>query len=127
MSFTLIDQGSENFEFSASVWQWKAAVELLRSYDIVSEGALRQMSYNGMGVKVSMDDAAAIASKVRNETLPKMGVGKRIFGDLTITDAPDDMTLHRDSDEQWKNYSVTHEWLEDFAEFCERSKGFQVF
>lgn len=127
MSFTLIDQGQENFEFTASVWQWKAAVELLRSYDIVSEGTLRQMAYNATGVKVSMDDAAAIASKVRNETLPKMGVGKRMFGDLTITDAPDDMTLHRDSDEQWKNYSVTHEWLEDFADFCERCKGFQVF
>jgi hypothetical protein len=127
MSFTLIDQGSENFEFSASVWQWKAAVELLRHYDIVSEAALRQMAYTATGVKVSLEDAQDIARKIRNETLPKMGPGKRMFADLTITDAPDDKTLHRDTDEQWKNYSVTHEWLEEFAEFCERSKGFQVF
>lgn len=127
MSFTLIDQGSENYELSASVWQWKAAVELLRSYDILSEGSLRQMEYTATGVKVSVDDAHEIAAKLRSNTLPSMGTGKRMFADLSITDAPDDKTLHRDSDEQWKNYSVTHEWLEEFAEFCERSKGFQVF
>ncbi|HMT07857.1 MAG TPA: hypothetical protein PKA82_07620 [Pyrinomonadaceae bacterium] len=127
MSFTLIDQGSENFELNASVWQWKAAVELIRSYDILSEGTLRQMEYNATGVKVSVDDAREIANKITDITLPKMGVGKRIFADLSITDAPDDMTLHRDSDEQWKNYSVTHEWLEEFVEFCQNSKGFQVF
>lgn len=127
MSFTLIDQGSENFELTASVWQWKAAVELIRSYDILSEGTLRQMEYNATGVKISADEAREIAKTIIDVTLPKMGPGKRIFADLSITDAPDDMTLHRDSDEQWKNYSVTHEWLEDFVEFCKNSKGFQVF
>lgn len=127
MSFTLIDQGSENFELTASVWQWKAAVELIRSYDILSEGTLRQMEYNATGVKVSVDEAREIATQIANNTLPKMGPGKRMFADLSITNAPDDMTLHRDSDDQWKNYSVTHEWLEDFVEFCKKSKGFQVF
>jgi len=37
------------------------------------------------------------------------------------------MTLHRDDDEQWKNYSVTREWLSEFSEFCLQSKGFQIF
>ena len=50
-----------------------------------------------------------------------------MFANLSITDAPDDKTIYRDNDEEWKNYSVTHEWLEEFAVFCLKSKGFQVF
>jgi hypothetical protein len=127
MSFTLIDQGSENFEFSANVWNWKAAVEVIRSFDIVGEGAMRQMGYNATGVKISLDDAREIGTRIRNEILPKVTPGKRMFANLSITDAPDDKTLYRDSDEDWKNYSVTHEWLEEFADFCLKSKGFQIF
>jgi len=127
MSFTLLDQGSENFEFQANVWNWKAAVEIIRSFDNLDEGALRQMSYNATGVKISMHDAHEIGRRIKEELLPKVTEGKRMYADLTITDEPDDMTLHRDSDEQWKNYSVSHEWLKDFAEFCLKSKGFQIF
>jgi hypothetical protein len=127
MSFTLIDQGSEGFEFNSNVWSWKAAVEIIRSLDIVDEGAIRQMSYNATGVKIATDDAHEIGVRIKKEILKKVPAGKRMFADLSVTDAPDDMTLYRDGDEQWKNYSVTHEWLADFAEFCLKSKGFQVF
>ena len=127
MSFTLIDLGSENFELNANVWNWKAAVEVIRSFDFVDEGALRQMSYNATGVKVSLADAHEIGSRIRDEVLPRLVPNKRIYADLTVTDDPDDMTLHRDDDEQWKNYSVSHDWLKEFSEFCLRSKGFQVF
>lgn len=127
MSFTLTDLSSENFEFSANVWSWKAAVEVIRSLDILSEGTLRQMGYNATGVKISMNDAHEIGTRIRDEFLPRLAPNKRMYSDLSITDEPDDMTLHRDDDEQWKNYSVTHEWLAEFAEFCLRSKGFQIF
>ena len=127
MSFTLTDLGSENFEFSANVWNWKAALELIKSFDIVGDGQLRQMTYNATGVKVDIDDAHAIGRRIQQEILPKLAPDKRMYSDLSITDAPDDMTLHRDGDEQWKNYSVSHDWLKEFAEFCLKSKGFQVF
>ncbi|MFT3743139.1 MAG: hypothetical protein QM785_02490 [Pyrinomonadaceae bacterium] len=127
MSFTLTDLSSENFEFSANVWSWKAAVELIRSLDILGEGSLRQMGYNATGVKISMEDAREIGQRIQDEVLPKLAPNKRMYSDLSITDEPDDMTLHRDGDEQWKNYSVTHDWLAEFAEFCLRSKGFQIF
>jgi hypothetical protein len=127
MSFTLMDMGSEGFEFHANVWNWKTALEIIRSFDILSESVLKQMNYNATGVKIPLDHAHEIGTRLQKEVLPKLEPDKRIFADLTITDAPDDMTLHRDDDEQWKNYSATHEWLKDFAEFCLRSKGFQVF
>lgn len=127
MSFTLHDMGSENFQFTANVWHWKAALELIKSFDILSEGTVRQMGYNATGVKVDIEDAHAIGEKIRDEILPKLEPNKRMYADLSITDAPDDMTLFKDEDEQWKNYSVNCEWLKDFADFCLRSKGFQIF
>lgn len=127
MSFTLIDLGSEGFEFTANVWNWKAALEIVKSLDVVSEGALRQMTYNATGVKISVDDAHEIGSRIKSEVLPKLPPGKRMYADLSVTETPDDKTLYRDDDEQWKNYSVDHEWLSEFAEFCLKSKGFQVF
>ena len=127
MSFTLIDMGTESFELHANVWSWKATLEVIRSLDILSESALRQMTYNATGVKVSMDHAHEIGSRIRDEFLPRLEPNKRIYADLSITDEPDDMQLHRDNDEQWMNYSVTYEWLKDFVDFCLRSKGFQVF
>ena len=127
MSFTLHDLGSENFEFSANVWSWKAALEIIKSLDIVSEGKIRQMGYNATGVKMDVDDAHAIGEAIRNSIHPNLSDKGPMFADLRITDETDDMTLHRDDDDQWKNFSVTRDWLKDFADFCVRSKGFQIF
>ena len=122
-----MDSSSENFEFQANVWHWKTALEIIKSFDILSESKIKQMSYNATGVKLEKDEAHIIGEKIRDEILPKLEPNKRIFADLSITDAPDDGTLYRDGDDQWKNYSANHDWLKEFSEFCLKSKGFQVF
>ena len=127
MSFTLHDLGSENFEFNANVWNWKAALEVIKSLDIVSENKVRQMGYNAMGVRVDPEDAHLIGRKFRDEILPQLEPNKRMFADGTVTDEPDDGTIYRDDDEQWKNYSIDRTWVSDFSDFCLRSKGFQIF
>ena len=127
MSFTLMDLGSESFEFRANVWNWKPTLEIIKSFDIIDEGKLRQMSYNGTGAKFTLEEAHEIGEKIRDEILPKLEPNKRIFSDLSITDAPDDGTFYRDEDEQWKNYSTSYILLKDFSDFCLQSKGFQVF
>jgi hypothetical protein len=127
MSFTLHDLGAENFEFNANVWNWKAALEVIKGLDIISENKVRQMGYNAMGVKVDLEDAHLIGHKFRDEILPKLDPDKRMFADGTVTDEPDDGTIYRDEDEQWKNYSIDRNWVADFSEFCLRSKGFQIF
>ena len=127
MSFTLLDSGAEGFEFRANVWNWRTALEIIKSFDILSGGTLRQMEYNATGAKLEKDDAHLIGEKIRDEILPKLEPNKRIFADLSITDAKDDGTLYKDDDEQWKNYSADYDWLKEFSEFCLRSKGFQVF
>jgi hypothetical protein len=127
MSFTLIDNGSANYEFNANVWNWRTALEIIKDFDVLSSGKLRQMEYNATGVKLEIEEAHLIGEKIRAEILPKLEPNKRIFSDLSITDAPDDGTLYKDEDEQWKNYSTNHDWLKDFSDFCLKSKGFQVF
>ncbi len=127
MSFTLMDSSSENFEFHANVWNWKTALEIIKSFDILSESKVRQMTYNATGVRMEKDEAHLIGEKIRDEILPKLEPNKRIFSDLSITGTPDDKTLYRDEDEQWKNYSASHDWLKELSEFCLKSKGFQVY
>ena len=123
----MIDQGSENFEFRSSVWSWKAAIEIIKSFDVVSEGKVRQMAYNATGVKVDQMDANEIGKRVQTDILPKVGEGMRMFSDLSTTDSPDDGTIYQDEDEKFKNYSVDREWLLEFSDFCTKCKGFQIF
>ena len=127
MSFTLIDLGSENFELSSNVWSWKPTLEIIKSLDILSDGKIRQMEYAATGVKIELEDAHDIGRKIQATILPKLEPNKRMFMDLSITDAPDDGTIYRDDDEKWKNYSASYEWLKEFSDFCLKSKGFQVF
>ena len=127
MSFTLIDQSSENFEFSANVWNWRAALAVIKSFNIVSESALRQMGSNASGEIITEDEAHLIAEKIREDILPQLVPNKRIFENLSVTDKPDDGTIYKDRDDQWKNYSAKHDWLDDLADFCSKSKGFKVY
>lgn len=122
-----MDLGAESFEFRANVWNWKPTVEIIKSFDIVDEGKLRQMSYNATGATFSREEAQTIGERIRDEILPRLEPNKRMFSDLSVTDAPDDKTLFQDEDEKWKNYSASYDWLKEFSEFCLKSKGFQVF
>ncbi len=122
-----MDLGAESFEFRANVWNWKTVLEIIKSFDVVSEGKLRQINYNATGATIEQEEAQLIGEKIRDEILPKLATNKRIFSDLSVTDAPDDGTLYHDEDEKWKNYSATYDWLKEFSEFCLKSKGFQVF
>jgi hypothetical protein len=127
MSFTIIDMGSEGYELNANVWTWKPTLEIIRSFNYVNERTLNGMMSNGTGAKMSQDDANAIGEKIRDVILPQLAPNKRMFGNLTVTDKPDDGTMYRDADEQWRNYSASHNWLEEFSAFCIKCKGFQVF
>lgn len=127
MSFTLLDLSSEKFEFRANIWNWKTALEIIKSFDIISESDVRQMNYNATGVKLETEDVRQIGLRIRDEILPQLEPNKRIYADLSITDKPDDGTLYKDNDEQWKNYSADYDWLKEFSEFCLKSKGFQVY
>lgn len=127
MSFKLIDIGSDQNEFDVNIWKWKAALELIKRLDIIGDAKVRQMSQNATGLKIEIEEAHLIGHTIAETVIPELGPGRRIFADGTVTDQPDDGTFYRDTAEQWKNYSVSTEWLRDFADFCLSSKGFRIF
>jgi len=69
MSFTLTDLGSENFDFRVNIWNWKAALAVIKSLDLISEGKIREMSVNGTGVSVSSEEAQVIGQKNQRKNL----------------------------------------------------------
>ncbi len=127
MSYILIDKSENNFEFNASVWNWKTVVEIIRSFDLLNSGIVRELSMNPSGVSISKEDAKTIGERIRAEILPKLEPNKRIYSNLTITDEIDDGVFHKDEDMQWKNYSAKYDWLSDFSDFCLQSSGFQIY
>ena len=128
MSFTFIDSGSPNNEIHTNVWNWKPTLEIIRDLDVIGEMRARQLQYNATGFTVSGDEAALLGNGIRTRYLAKMKPGNRVRTDLSITDEPDDGTLYRgDDSESWKNYGATYAWLEEFADFCLKCKGFQIF
>ena len=127
MSYTLMDMGSENFEFRSNVWNWKATLEVIKSLNVVSEGLVREMSSNGTGVKVSSEESQLIGEKIRKDILPQLEPNKRIYLNLSISDKPDDGVIYKDKEDEWRNYSADYYYLEEFSDFCTKSKGFQVY
>ena len=127
MSYTLMDMGSENFEFRSNVWNWKATLEVIKSLDVVSEGLVREMSSNGTGVKVSSEESQLIGENIRKDILPQLEPNKRIYLNLSISDKPDDGVIYKDKEDEWRNYSADFYYLEEFSDFCTKSKGFQVY
>lgn len=127
MSYTLMDMGSENFEFRSNVWNWKATLEVIKSLDVLSEGLVREMSSNGTGAKVSSDESQLIGEKIRKDILPQLEPNKRIYSNLSISDKPDDGVIYKDKEDEWRNYSADYYYLEEFSDFCIKTKGFQVY
>lgn len=127
MSYILIDLQNPSSEFSASVWNWSAAVSVIKSLEILEEYELREMMRNASGIKIEEASAKLIGEKMRSEILPRLTPNKRIFSNLQITDSPDDGTFYEHGEESWRNYSASREWLERLADFMISTNGFEVF
>lgn len=127
MSYTLIDLENPASEFSASVWNWTAATAIIRSFEVLEEYELRELMRNASGIKIEEQAAKLIGERIKKEILPKLQPNKRIYSNLEITDAPDDGTFFEHGNENWKNYSANHNWLESLADFMISTKGFEVY
>ena len=124
MSFTLTDLASDEHEINVNGWNWRPTLVLIGAFNLIDEGRFELMGFNATGVQIEVGEAHEIGRRIRDEVLSKLRPGDRVLYDLSVTDEPDDGTFYRD--ELSKNYSATYDWLERFAEFCLKSKGFRV-
>lgn len=127
MSVTLADIGNNNENFTSSRWSWKVAMAIMEKLEVIDESTIQMLRKGHLDIVIDKAAARAIADAVRTNFIEKLNPKGRVFSNLTTTDEPDDGTLYRSPDEEWKNYSATREWLESFADFCESSDGFRIF
>jgi len=128
MSFILVPKRGEDVQVNA--WNWRPTLELLHSESVISEEHYELMGVQGAGGEVDADLADRIAEAIKRR-LMLMKPGERMLGDLTVTAKPKTkwvFTPETRSEEidATDIYSATYEWLEQFADFCRRSGGFEV-
>lgn len=122
MAFIITDIADESKEMVVNAWNWAPTAELIRSLSVLDAHRSETLRYN-LATEVSADEAKMIGVFIRDEVLVELKPAQRITLDLTVTEEPDDGTLHRE-DFAW-NYSGTFDWLKRFSEFCLASHGFK--
>lgn len=124
MGVEIYNHNNSGESIHASWWQWRPAVEIIRTFDMFDEERLDLLS-NGIG-EFSRDEALAIAEHLEIRILPELDPAHRILLDGTTTDTVDDGTFYREVDQQHRNYSVNYEWLVKFTAFCKQSNGLYI-
>ena len=124
MGVRVIDLGCEDRSEKCDWWNWRPTVELLRASGVLDD-VQAVLLESGVG-EVSEDQARAIVRFLEGRVLPAVGPDERVLLDGTVTDVPDDGTLHRGPAERSWNYSADGGWLRRFAAFCRVCRGFFV-
>jgi len=123
MAFILTDISNKEHELQINSWNWRPTLNLIGAADLVGEEKLELMGEN-IGIEVTQEEAQRIGTFLQEKIVPGMQPNERIQYDLTLTAEPDTGELYRD--DLTKNYSVSYDWLKEFAAFCLSCKGFIV-
>jgi hypothetical protein len=123
MGFWLLDLEDDALSLDVNAWNWRPTVELLRSFDLLAEDEIECMEFTGGGGKASREEARAIGERIM-ALIETLEGGHRVMLDGQVETTLDDGTFHRD--DLAMNYSASKEWLERFADFCAKCKGFRV-
>lgn len=129
MSFILVPERGEDIQVNG--WNWRPTLLLLLEENVISEEQYERMGAQGVGGDVDAEMATRIADAIEH-WLTMMKQGERIRGDLTVTAEPKHEGLFTPDPQPEKIdatdiYSATYEWLTQFAEFCRRSGGFEIY
>lgn len=105
-------------------WTWRPIVELIGTLGLFDKRRL-EIASDGFG-EFTADEARQIAAGLEERVLTRLHPDERVRLDGTATSEPDDGTFHRTDDTMHLNYSVHHEDLVRFIEFCKRADGLYV-
>ena len=124
MGVRVTDLGRADRSEKCDWWNWRPTVGLLRASGVLDD-VQAVLLESGVG-EVSEDQARAVVRFLEERVLPAVGPAGRVLLDGTVTDVPDDGTLHRDPADQARNYSADGGWLRRFAAVCRECRGFGV-
>lgn len=104
-----------------NAWSWGVLHFLVEKAQLFPEDVWESARY--LGTELDSSQATQLADFLGASVLPALKPGERMFFDGSKTDLPDDGTFFRDAGEQWKNYSLHREVVQDILEFLKTSKG----
>jgi len=118
MSITLTDRAGKSMTVNA--WNWGVLDHTLicAKPKLLDDTDLMEQLRSG-GVELGKSEAKTIRDHLRTAVLPILEPGERLLADFTVTNEPDDGTLHRD--ELTKNYSLHYDVLVAVIEFLDRA------
>lgn len=126
MAFHLIDLADGERTLFVNAWNWRATLEIINSAGVLDAHRIEALGLQCSATRVEPEEARSIARLLRQRVLPSLGAESRIMLDGTVTDEKDAGTFFRSPAEIGRNYSVSRQWLEAFAAFCESCAGFEV-
>jgi hypothetical protein len=127
MTFILVPNQGDDVQING--WNWRPTLELLHAANLLSEEQYERMGAQGAGGRVDAELACRIADVVEHK-LVEMKPGERMRADLVVTAEPKkrwSSDMKEDDVDVNEIYSATYEWLTEFAAFCRRSGGFEVY
>lgn len=124
MSFDICDLQDSTRCLHVNAWNWRSAIELMASLDLLDIERREMMGWNCTGVEISRDEAREIGKYITEKILPGVPPSGCITYDLDVKNKPDDGKFFRDEPE--KNYNLSYEWLIEFSKFCTTCDGFVV-
>lgn len=124
MSMILADAADRTIQINA--WNWGVLHHQVERAGLLLDDVWGPKRWNASGA-LAPADVARLASFLGDALAPRIPPGSRMFFDGTITDVPDDGTFFRRPDEQWKNYSLRREVLDEVVEFLRQAVGDVAF
>jgi hypothetical protein len=120
MSAILFDLGDDKHDLMINNANWRATVDVLRTFGILDAERLQRLQTAWLGERVTEEEAMAIGNALVAGPLSTVNWSSKVFPPSRyFRDARGD---HRDYDKdtQWPA------WLRALAEFCLTCKGFEV-
>ena len=121
MSFTLTDLGDGIPDLQVSGWNWSPVVEIIRRSNLVPEGKIFHLTYQGSIVRIDREEAQALAAHFK-EILGRVPLDGRVLGNGSVVTETFEQ-LH----ERGEPYSISRSCIEQMAEFCENCQGFRIY
>ena len=121
MGFILTDLGEGIPDLQISGWNWKPIVAIIQRSNLIPEGKIFHLTYQGSIVRIDEEEAQALAVHFK-ELLGRVPLDGRVLGDGSITTETFEQ-LH----ERGEPYSVARTCIEQMADFCGGCKGFRIY
>lgn len=107
-----------------NVWHYRTIAAEVAQLEVLDAEAQGRLELINCGEHMSAVEAQKIADALQR-TLARVSDTDRLLLDGSVTDTPDDGTLHK---EDWdRNYSTNVDMLQRFRVFCDASGGFTIY